>query len=95
MLNNYLPVFQSSCIEGIQVNEELLQMVAGMNPILATLLSPKIGYLHAAELAEESMKTNQPIKDLVIARGILSEEEANRLFDLETISKNRYRGNEV
>ncbi|MEL7670436.1 aspartate ammonia-lyase [Methanobacterium sp.] len=90
MLNNYLPVFQSSCIEGIQVNEEQLQMVAGMNPILATLLSPKIGYLHAAELAEESMKTNQPIKDLVIAKGILSEEEANRLFDLETISKNRY-----
>ena len=90
MLNNYLPIFQSSCIEGIQVNEEQLRMVAGMNPILATLLSPKIGYLHAAELAEESMKTHQPIKDLVIAKGILSEEEANRLFDLETISKNRY-----
>ena len=91
ILNNYLPVFQSSCVKGIQVNEEQLQMVAGMNPILATLLSPKIGYLRAAELAEESMKTNQPIKDLVIAKGILSEEETNRLFDLETISKNRYR----
>jgi aspartate ammonia-lyase len=94
MLNNYLPVFQSSCIEGIQVNEKQLKMVAGMNPILATLLSPKIGYLRAAELAKESMKTNQPIKDLVIAKGILSEEEANRLFNLETISKNRYRKEE-
>jgi aspartate ammonia-lyase len=91
MLNNYIPVFQSSCIEGILVNEEQLKMVAGMNPILVTLLSPKIGYLHAAELARESMKTNQPIKDLVIAKGILSEEDANRLFNLETISKNRYR----
>ena len=94
MLNNYLPVFQSSCIEGILVNEEQLKMVAGMNPILATLLSPKIGYLHAAELARESMKPNQPIKDLVIAKGILSEEEANMLFNLETISKNRYRNDE-
>ena len=91
MLDNYIPVFQSSCIEGILVNEEQLKMVAGMNPILVTLLSPKIGYLHAAELARESMKTNQPIKDLVIAKGILSEEDANRLFNLETISKNRYR----
>ena len=91
MLNNYIPVFQSSCIEGILVNEEQLKMLAGMNPILVTLLSPKIGYLHAAELARESMKTNQPIKDLVIAKGILSEEDANRLFNLETISKNRYR----
>ena len=91
MLDNYIPVFQSSCIEGILVNEEQLKIVAGMNPILVTLLSPKIGYLHAAELARESMKTNQPIKDLVIAKGILSEEDANRLFNLETISKNRYR----
>ncbi|WP_424354760.1 aspartate ammonia-lyase [Methanobacterium sp. MBAC-LM] len=95
MLNNYLPIFQSRCVEGIMVNRKRLQTVAGMNPILATLLSPKIGYLHAAELAEESMKTNQPIKDLVIAKGILSEEDANRLFNLETISKNRYRENEV
>lgn len=91
MLNNYLPVFQSSCVEGIKVNGKQLQMVAGMNPILATLLSPKIGYLHAAELAEESLKTNQPIKDLAIAKGILSEEEANKFFDLEIISKSRYR----
>ena len=90
MLNNYLPVFQSRCIEGIMVNKKQLQTIAGMNPILATLLSPKIGYLHAAELAKESMKTNQPIKDIVIAKGILSEEEANRLFDLENISKNHY-----
>jgi aspartate ammonia-lyase len=94
MLNNYLPVFQSSCIEGILINEEQLKMVAGMNPILVTLLSPKIGYLHAAELARESMRTNQPIKDLVIAKGILSEEDANRLFNLEAISKNRYRDEE-
>jgi aspartate ammonia-lyase len=95
MLNNYLPIFQSSCIDGIVVNRKQLQTVAGMNPILATLLSPKIGYLHSAELAEESMKTKQPIKDLAIAKGILSEEDANRLFNLETISKNRYRENEV
>ncbi len=94
MLNNYLPVFQSNCIEGIRVNEERLQKIVKINPILATLLSPKIGYLHAAELAKESMKTNQPIQDLVTAKGILSEEEANRLFNLESISKNRYRKEE-
>ncbi|MGB9977900.1 aspartate ammonia-lyase [Methanobacterium sp.] len=90
MINSYLPVFQSSCIEGILVNEKRLKMVAGMNPILTTLLSPKIGYLHAAELARESIKTDQPIKDLAIAKGILSKEEADMLFNLETISKNRY-----
>ena len=95
ILNNYLPVFQSRCIEGIQVNEEQLRKVAGINPSLATLLSPKIGYLHAAELAREAMKTNQPIKDIAVKKGILSKEEADNLFDLEKISKNRYRKVEI
>lgn len=93
MLNNYLPVFQSSCIEGILINKEQLRVVAGMNPILATLLAPKIGYLKAAELAKEAMKTKQSIRDLAVINGILSKEEADELFDLENISKNRYRKN--
>ncbi len=91
MLNNYLPVFQSRCIEGILVNEERLKTIAGMNPILATLLSPRIGYLKAAELAKEAMQTNRSIRDLAVEKGILSKDEADRLFNLETISKNRYR----
>jgi len=91
MLNNYLPVFQSRCIEGILTDEERLKTVAEMNPALATLLSPKIGYLQAAELATEAMEKRQSIRDLVVTKGILSKEEADRLFDLETISKNRYR----
>ncbi len=95
MLNNYLPVFQSKCIEGILVNEKQLKTIAGMNPILATLLSPKIGYLEAAKIAREAMQTNQSIKELAVQKGILSKEEADRLFDLETISKNRYRMDEL
>jgi len=91
MINNYLPVFQSSCIEGIRVNEEQLRMTAERNPILATLLSPKIGYLQAAKLAREAMQTGQSIKDLAVIKKVLSEEEADKLFDLESISKNRYK----
>jgi aspartate ammonia-lyase len=90
LLNNYLPVFESRCINGILADEKRLRTVAEINPILATLLSPKIGYLQAARLAKEAMETKQPIKDLVIKNGILTREEANQLFDLANISKNRY-----
>ena len=90
LINNYLPVFQSRCIDGILANEEYLRTVAERNPILATLISPKIGYLEAAKLAKEAMKTEQPIKNLIINKGILSKEEAELLFDLEKISKNSY-----
>ncbi len=89
LLNNYLPVFQLRCIDGIETDVERLKSVASINPSLATILSPRIGYMRAAELASEAMKKNQSISELVIIRGILSKEEAEKLFDLKTISKNR------
>ncbi len=90
LLNNYLPVFQSNSIEGIRIDEENLRNIAGMNPSLVTLLSPKIGYLKAAEITKEALEKKESIRDLVVERGILSVDEADKLFDLKIISKNRY-----
>ena len=87
LLNNYLPVFQSRCIDGIRVKEEKLKITAEMNPSLATLLSPKIGYLKSAEIAKEAMEKNMSIRDLTVKKGLLSADEADKLFDLKTISK--------
>ena len=64
--------------------------IAGINPSLVTILSPKIGYLKAAELAREAMETNQSIRELAVKKGIVSFEEAEKLFDLKIISKNQY-----
>jgi aspartate ammonia-lyase len=94
MLNRYLPAFSARCIDGIQANEMRLMASLGMNPSLATLLSPRIGYLRAARLAEESMEKRRPIRDLAIEKGILTKEDADALFDLEEISRNRYRDRE-
>ena len=90
LLNNYLPVFQSRCINDITIEESSLTNIACMNPSLVTLLSPKIGYLKAAEIAEEAMENKESIKNIVLKRGILSADEADKLFDLKIISQNRF-----
>jgi aspartate ammonia-lyase len=91
MLNRYLPAFTARCIDDIQANEIRLMSSVGMNPALATLLTSRIGYLRAARIAEEAMEKRRPIRDLAVEKGILSEKEADALFDLEEISGNRYR----
>lgn len=91
LLKNYLPVFQYRCIEGVGADEKKLRKIAGMNPSLATILSPKIGYLKAAEVVKESMEKKKSIEELVVENGLLTVQEAEELFDLEKISKNRYR----
>ncbi len=89
-LNNYLPIFQTMCIEGITANKNRLRTIVEMNPSFATVLSPKIGYLKTAELVKQAIESKKSIRDLVVTRGILSEEEADKLLDLKTISKNLY-----
>ncbi|WP_048189998.1 aspartate ammonia-lyase [Methanobacterium sp. SMA-27] len=89
-LNNYLPIFQTRCVEGITANKDRLKTIAEMNPSFATVLSPKIGYIKAAELVKQAMDSKKSIRDIVVTRGILSEEEADELLDLKTISKNLY-----
>jgi aspartate ammonia-lyase len=66
-------------------------MNVGTNPVLATLLTPKIGFLKAAEIAHESRVKQKPIRDLAVEKGILTKEEADAMFDLRTITWNRYR----
>ncbi|HVN73834.1 MAG TPA: aspartate ammonia-lyase [Methanoregula sp.] len=94
LLTHYLPVFTDHCIDGIVANEHRLLSTIGMNPILATLLAPKIGYLRAAEIAHESMVTHRHIRELAIEKGILTKEEAGEMFDLHTLAKNQYRDSE-
>ena len=91
LLTRYLPVFTVQCIDGIVVHEERLMAGAGINPALATLLTPKIGYRKAAELAHESLIKRQAVRDLAVRKGILTEDEADALFDLRMIARNRYR----
>jgi aspartate ammonia-lyase len=87
LLTNYLPVFTRKCIKGIIANEEKCRSYLEKNPSLATLLSPKIGYLKAAEIAKESLEKNISIEKLAITKGIISKEEAEILFHKKNMLK--------
>jgi aspartate ammonia-lyase len=91
LLNHYLPVFTVHCIDGIVANEDCLLRHAGSNPVLATMLTGKIGYLEAAKIAHESVQQHRTIRDLAVEKGILTREEADEIFDLHAIARNRYR----
>ncbi len=84
-LVNFLPVFADKCIKGIQANREILKERVMRNPALATLLNRKIGYLKAAEVAKESMRTGASVKDIVVQRGLLRPAEAEATFSLEAL----------
>ena len=91
MLTNYLPAFEARCINGITADKE--RCLAGIegNPMLATILAPRIGYLKAAELAIESQRTGRPVKDLAIDKGIIGRDEADSIFNSLSLAKKVFR----
>ena len=91
-LIHYIPNFVENCITGIKSNEETCKANIDMNPSLATLLSPKIGYLKAADLAKESLEKKQSVKKLSIEKGYLTEKEANILFDMKKFMQCKNKG---
>jgi aspartate ammonia-lyase len=87
----YLPVFQERCVEGITADEPRLREYLERNPILATLLAPRIGYLKAAEIAREAQEKGVPVRDVAVMRGVVSKQEADRIFDPQAIARSHYR----
>ncbi|HET6589527.1 MAG TPA: aspartate ammonia-lyase [Candidatus Nitrosocosmicus sp.] len=85
MLINFLPVFTQNLIDGIQVNREKLQDYVQKSPVLVTLLNPIIGYLKAAEVYKEALSTNKSIKEVVLAKNLMTSEQFDKALSKEKI----------
>jgi len=80
ILTNACRVFARRCVAGIEPHAKRLQHYADASLGLATALNPYIGYRAAAEIAEDSLTTGKTIKELVIERGLLTQEQAAELL---------------
>ncbi len=80
ILKNGLFIFTERCIKGITANAERCRHYLEMSTALATLLNPYIGYERAAAIAREAFAKNVPIKDLVKEKGLLKDEELEKIF---------------
>jgi len=73
--------FTDKCVRGLVANREKAAGWLARNAILVTALNPVIGYLKGAEVAKEAMATGKTIREIVIAKGYLTPEEADQLLD--------------
>ena len=52
-----------------------------------TAVAPQIGYMQAAALAKEALKSRRSVLELVVERGLLSEAQARKAMDPHRLSK--------
>jgi len=77
--------FSERCVEGLQATDRGPELVE-RSPMLATALTPVIGYDESAKIAKESIRTGKSIRQLARAKGI-SEAELNRVLDLGKMTR--------
>ena len=77
---------RTRCVDGIRANEELLSRRFNKSVGLVTALTPEIGYLAAAEIAQEVLKQGGDILEKVVNAGILTQEQLARLTSVAALT---------
>ncbi len=81
LLSNVSRNFAQNCISGITVNEEKVKRDLEQNLMLITNLTPILGYEKAAAVAHEAFISNKSLKEVLLAKNLLSEEEIDKALD--------------
>ena len=87
LLTNATRVFAEKCVDGITVNQERCAQLASRSLALVTALNPHIGYLNAAKVAKESLRTRKAALQLVIEHKLMDPKTAARLLDPARLSQ--------
>ena len=87
IITNALKVFTSKCVKGITANEDRCYQYAINSMSIVTALNPYIGYSKAAEVAKESLQTGESIREIVLKKGLMSEEKLNEILSPESMTK--------
>jgi len=80
ILIRYLPVFARTSIHGITHNPVALEEYLLGSTALATVLTPRFGYLKVAELIHESARTGRSPRELLVEQGLLTSAEVETLL---------------
>ena len=87
-----LNAFTTKCVVGLKANREKAFGWLAKNAILVTALNPVIGYQNGATIAKEAMATNRTIKEVVVEKGLLTAEDADKLLDVRKMTEGGIQG---
>lgn len=80
-LGNGVRTFRENLIVGVTANEERCKSLVDNSVGVITAIVPHVGYKNAAKIAKIAIKTGQPVREIALEEGLLSEEELDEILD--------------
>jgi len=87
ILSNGSRVFADKCIAGIVANREHMARIAAQNAILATALTPHIGYDKVATAIKTATSENKTIREVVLAMGLMEAKKLDAILDIRRLTE--------
>jgi aspartate ammonia-lyase len=85
-LQNGCTVLRERCVEGVTANPSRMRHFVEHSIGIVTALVPVIGYEHATSVAKEALDTGRGVYDVVMARGLLTREQLDRVLDPDAMT---------
>jgi fumarate hydratase class II len=81
LLGNSANHLGQHCIKNFMVNTDNINTSVQRNPILATALTPQIGYAAAAAIAKKAYRTKQSVLQIAIEETDIDEKQLREILD--------------
>jgi aspartate ammonia-lyase len=94
LLHNVSVLLRTKCVDGITVNEKVLEHYLETTVGIVTALNPVLGYEKATELANEAYKSGKGILEVIREKKVLTEAQIKELLDpikLTNLDPNDYK----
>lgn len=79
--------FAEKCVSGIRADRERCGAYAERSSSVVTALNPHIGYHRAAQLAYEALEKDVTVRQLVVEKNIMPEDQLDTVLDLRRMTE--------
>jgi fumarate hydratase, class II len=87
LLTHATSLFSQKCIRGLKADQARCQEMIEKSLAMVTVLSPRIGYDAAAQIAQEAYDRGKTIREIALEKKVLPEKELFRLLDPRTMTE--------
>lgn len=91
ILTNACVNLRDKCVDGITVNKEVCESHVFNSIGIVTYLNPYIGHHEGDIVGKICAETGKSVRDVVLERGLLSEEELDDIFSVENLMHPQYK----
>nr|WP_205783300.1 aspartate ammonia-lyase [Allomuricauda hymeniacidonis] len=91
LLSNACTTLAEKCIDGITANEEHTKQMVFNSVGIITFLNPFIGHHMGDVIGKEAVRTGKSIRELVLEKELLTEEELDKILSIDNLMHPKYR----